>query len=119
MAVLNPYIRIISRQRHLYGRILHENRGMGLTVDVHNLALVVYQILDALHRGDHLPRGSEVVELTTGQWQNGDFQLSQFVVGNSRISTERTTELRIEVIFLDTVPFTASGHQQPHGLVAQ
>ena len=68
VTILNPDIRIISRQRHLYGRILHENRRMRLTVDVHNLALVVHQILDALHRGNHLPRGSEVVELTTGQW---------------------------------------------------
>ena len=55
VTVLNPDIRVISRQGYLHHSILYEDGRMGFTVDVHDLTLVVHQVLDALHRGNHLP----------------------------------------------------------------
>ena len=74
--VLNPYIRILLCQGNLRDGILHKDAWMRLTVEMHNLPLVVHQILKAQRRGNHLPRSAEMIELTTSQRHDGHFQLT-------------------------------------------
>ena len=76
IGVLNPYIRILLCQRNLRDGILHKDARMRLTVEMHDLPLVVHQILKAQRRGDHLTRGTEMIELTTSQRHDGHFQLA-------------------------------------------
>ena len=45
MAVLDPDVAIFLRERNLHHGILYEDRGMGLTVEVHDLTLVVHEVL--------------------------------------------------------------------------
>ena len=45
IGILYPYIRIFFRQWNLGDGILYEDTGMRFTIEVHNLALIVYQVL--------------------------------------------------------------------------
>ena len=74
ITVLHPHIRILFRKRNLHNGVLYEDRGMGLAVDMHDLALVVYEVLQAQRRGNHLTRRAEMIELTASQRQDSHFQ---------------------------------------------
>ena len=45
VAVLNPDVAIFLRERNLHHGILHEDRGMWLAIEMHNLTLIVHEIL--------------------------------------------------------------------------
>ena len=45
IGILYPYVRIFFRQWNLGDGILYEDTGMRFTIEVHNLALIVYQVL--------------------------------------------------------------------------
>ena len=49
VAVLDPDILILFGKGNLHLSILHKDRGMGFAIQMHDLALVVLQILNA-HR---------------------------------------------------------------------
>ena len=120
MAVLNPNIRIILCQRDIHLCILYENGGMGFAVDVHNLPLVVLQILNTNHRGNHLTGGSEMIELTPSQGQDSHLQLMKSLVSEGGICSQSTAKLRIEVVFTDIIPTgTTPIHQQTHRFVTE
>ena len=78
--VLYPYIRIFLRKQNLYEGILHEDRGMRLAIDMHDLALVVHEVLQAQRRSNHLTRCTEVVEFASRQWQNGNLQRGNLII---------------------------------------
>ena len=78
--VLHPHICILFRKGNLHHGILYEDGGMGFAVDMHDLTLVVHQVLQAQRRGNHLTRGTEVIELTTCQRQNSHFQRGDFII---------------------------------------
>ena len=99
-AVLNPDVRILFRKGRPHLGILHEDAGVRLTVVVHDLTLVVHQILDGQRRGDHLARGAEVVELTTCQWHDGHTELPQLLVDDQRVCAQCASELGIQVVLL-------------------
>ena len=65
ITVLNPDIRILLSKRNLRHSVLHEDRGVRLTVEMHDLTLVVHQILKSQRGGDHLARGAEMIELAS------------------------------------------------------
>ena len=100
ITILHPHIRIILRKRDLHHRILHKDRGMGLAVDMHDLALIVHKVLQTHRRGNHLSRGAEVIELTTSQRQDGHRELTELRIVDRRLSAKATAELGIEVVFL-------------------
>ena len=79
-AILYPNIRILLRKGDLYERVLYEDRGMRFAVDMHNLALVVYEVLQAQRRSNHLTRCTEVVEFASRQWQNGNLQRGNLII---------------------------------------
>ena len=72
---------------------------MGLAIQMHNLALIVHQILKPQRRGDHLLRRTEMIELTTIQGHNSHTQIGYFTIGLGRISAQGTAKLAIEVVF--------------------
>ena len=76
IGILYPYVRILFRQRNLNNGILYEDTGMWLTVKMHDLALIVHQILKTQSRGNHLKRSTEMIELATGQGDDGHLQLT-------------------------------------------
>ena len=47
MTILYPDICILLREVYLHQGVLHKDGGMGLAVEVHDLTLIVLQILDA------------------------------------------------------------------------
>ena len=112
--VLHPHIRILLRKRNLRHGILHEDGGMGFAVDMHDLALIVYKVLQAQRRGNHLTRGAEVIELPTCQGQNGHFQGGYLIVGLRGVCAQGTAELRVEVVF-----FLTALYQQGNGLITE
>ena len=99
VAVLNPYMGVILRERYFHHGILYKDRGMGLTIKVHDLTLVVDKILQSHRRRNHLPRCAKVVELTTCQRKDRHLQLSQFFVEDCGVCAETTTELSIKVVW--------------------
>ena len=99
VAVLYPNIAILLRKTNLRHSILHKDRGMGLAIQMHNLALIVHQILKPQRRGDHLLRRTEMIELTTIQGHNSHTQIGYFTIGLGRISAQGTAKLAIEVVF--------------------
>ena len=64
-AVLYPHVGVLPGKLIVRQRILREDAGMGLAVVVHDVALVVDDVLDGYRRGNHLARGAEMVELAT------------------------------------------------------
>ena len=74
MTVLDPYMAVLFREWDLHHGILYEDTRMGLTVQVHDLPLVVDQILESHRRGDHLPRRAEMIELPTCQRKDSHLQ---------------------------------------------
>ena len=54
MAVLNPDIGILFCEVYIGSGILHKDTWMRLAVEMHDLALVVHQILNAQCGGNHL-----------------------------------------------------------------
>ena len=120
-AVFYPYIGILVRKRIVRQGVLSKDARMWLTVMVHDVTLVVHHILDSYRRGYHLPRGTIVIERSPCQRHNSHCQFVQFRVVNGRMCAQRTTKLRIQVIF---VYLCAPGihrtfHQQLHSTVAQ
>ena len=85
MAVLYPYIGISVIEDIVRQGVLNEYRRMRLTVVMNDTTLVVHQILDCQGRRNHLAVSSEMIELTAGQWQNGNAQSVQFCIGNDRV----------------------------------
>ena len=47
ITVFNPHIFILLRKRNLHNRILYEDRRMGFAVDMHNLTLVIDEVLQS------------------------------------------------------------------------
>ena len=82
---------------------------------MHNLALVVDEVLQRQRRADHLTTGAEVVELTARQGQYGHAELSQFRVVDERVGAQRTAELAIEVV----LAIAAFLHQQLHSPIGE
>ena len=113
--------------------ILREDGRMRLSVVMHDVALVVDNILYSNRRGNHFTAGSEMVELTTRQWHDGYRQLTQFRIVNCWVSTQRTTEFGVEIVLferacgdriaaywgkrrtINSLPF----HKQLHGTVTE
>ena len=50
MGILNPDVGVVGRERYLGNRILNEYAGVGFAVVMHNLALVVHQVLQGQGR---------------------------------------------------------------------
>ena len=55
VAIFNPDITVLLCERDLHHGILHEDRRMWLAVEMHDLTLVVHEILKSQRRRDHLP----------------------------------------------------------------
>ena len=62
--------------------ILDKDGGMRLTVMMHDLPLVIDDILYRHSRGNHLPRCTEMKELATRQRYDSDREFMQFRVIN-------------------------------------
>ena len=70
-----------------------------------------------------------MVELAAGQRQHGYFQVGQFGVVERGVQTERTAEIGVKVIIIDTLhallrqqpvgSFSALAHQEMHGAVGK
>ena len=120
IAVLHPDIRILLRKRNLHHGILHEDRGMGFAVDMHDLTLVVHKILQTQRRGNHLTRCAEMIELAPSQRQDGHLQGGYLIIGLRGVSAQGTAELGIKIVFLEIIRGTlAPLHQQFNGLIAE
>ena len=125
VAVLYPNIVVLLRKAETNIGILYEDAGMWFAVVVHDVALVVDDILNGQRRRNHLPRRAEMVELTARQRYDGYCQLVQFFVFNEGVSAQRTTELSVEVVLLEGEPSgrTAGNsralHEQLYCLVTQ
>ena len=104
VGVLNPYILVLLGERHLGDGVLHEDRGMGFAVEVHNLALVADEVLNGERRRDHLATSAEVVELAARQGQDGDAQRAQLGVVDGRVGAQGAAELAVEVVWDETLP---------------
>ena len=87
MAVLYPYIPILFGEAAVGLGILCENRGMRLAVVVHDVPLVVHDILNGHRRRNHLARSTEVVKLASLQGDDGYGQLAELGVVNQGIRT--------------------------------
>ena len=70
VAILYPNIAVLLCKRNLHDGILHKNARMGFTVEVHNLPLVVDEVLESHRRRNHLSRRAEMIELPTSQRDN-------------------------------------------------
>ena len=81
--------------------ILCEDRGMRLSVMMHDLPLVIDDILYSQRRGDHLTGGAEMIELTTCQRYDSHRQRTEFRVIDGRLGTRGSTEFGIEVVFFE------------------
>ena len=88
---------------------------------MHDAALVVHDILNGHRRTDHLTRRAKMIELTAWQRHHSHRQRLQFRVVNGGIGPQRTTELRIQIVFAETGSPNIHRFllQQPHRLVAQ
>ena len=80
VAVFNPEICIFLSKAEVADGILHKDAGMRFTTMVHNLALIVNQVLNAEGRRNHLARSSEMVELATLQRYDGHRELRELIV---------------------------------------
>ena len=112
VAVLDPYLRIVGSQRTFHLCVLHEDRRMRLHLAVHDGTLVGYTVLYGESRRNHLPARAVMVELASGQRQNRHLQLCQFFIVQTRMRSERRTEVGIHIIEPDaSVLFRAFHHQ--------
>ncbi len=66
---------------------------MGLAVAVHDLALVVDNVLHGEGRADHLASGAVVVELSARQGDYGYLELAQFRIGYTGIGAQGASEV--------------------------
>ena len=71
---------------------------MGLAVVVHNLALVVHDVLYGEHRREQLVRCAEMVELAARQRQYHGLQRVHSLVLNARLVAESAAELAVHVV---------------------
>ena len=85
--VFYPDVLVLFRKRHLVDGILGKDTGMRLTIVVHDIALVVDNVLDSHCRGNHFARGAEMVELATLQGNDSHREFVQFWVVDSRMGT--------------------------------
>ena len=115
VTVLYPDIGVLLCKTDLHHCILHENGRMGLTVEMHDLPLVVLQILDTHSRGNHLARGAKVVELTTCQGNDSHTKTGDITIGRCRVCAKCTTKLAIEIVF----PTRTTVSQEFNSLVAE
>ena len=123
-AVLDPDVVVLLRKPIMRNGVLRENARMRLAVVMHDVALVVHDILNGHRRADHFARRTEMIELTAWQRHHSHRQRFQFWVINGRIGPQCTTEFRIQIIFAEihaigfSVARSAALLQQPHRLVA-
>ena len=135
-AVLYPDVAVVGRELTAHHGILQEDGGVRLDAVVEYLALVVDKVLDGQHGGDDLSGCAEVVELATGQREDGHAELLQLVVVEGGIGAEAAAEVGVEVVVADahSVATIVSGagiagafvgrelgllHEQLDGTVAQ
>ena len=64
-AILNPDVLVLLSKSIVGDGILGKYAGMRLAVVVHDVTLVVDDVLNSNRRRNHLTRGTEMVELTT------------------------------------------------------
>ena len=121
VTVFYPDVIVLLCKLKAYLCVLHEDAGVRLTVVVHDVALVVDDILNSQRRGNHLARGSEMVELATRQRHDGYRQRLQLRVVDGRLSAQGAAEIGVQVIFADASPpsIHRPPHEQLHGTVAE
>ena len=90
--VLNPDVVILIGKLVVGNGVLRKNAGMGLAVVVHDVALVVDDVLNSYRRGNHLARSAEMIELATRQRNDRHAELLQFRIVNGGVRTQRTAK---------------------------
>ena len=101
VAILNPDVRILVGERHFGDSILNEDGGMGLAVVMHDLSLVADHILQGDHRGDHLARRTEMIELAPAKRHDGHGELVQLWVVELWVGAQGAAELGVEVVVVE------------------
>ena len=95
---------------------------MGFAIDMHNLTLIVHEVLQAQRGGNHLTRRTEMIELTTSQREDGHLQRRHLFIGLRGVCAEGTAKLGIEVVFSQTCIISLTGaalRKKCYGLVAK
>ena len=119
ITILNPDIRIL-RSEWIHGDgILHEHRRMGFARMMHNLSLVILQILNSNHRRNQFTGSTEMVKLTTGKRQYRNLQFSQLRVIHRGMGSQSQTKFTVEIVFLQSGIPGRPLHQQLHGTVRE
>ena len=100
-AVLDPDVAVVGRELTAHHGILQEDGGVRLNAVVEYLALVVDKVLNGQHGGDDLSGCAEVVELATGQREDGHAELLQLVVVEGGLGAQTAAEVGVEVVVAD------------------
>ena len=124
VCVLHPFVAVLLCPLRLQFGVLHEDRRMWLAVVVHNLALVVHNVLYGEHRREQLVRCAEMVELATWQRQYHGLQCVYRLVLHARLVAESAAELAVHVVVhhLDRGYVRSVGrtlHEHFHGAVGE
>ena len=122
VCVLHPLVAVLLCPLGLQLCVLHEDRRMGLAVVVHNLALVVHDVLYGEHRREQLVRCAEMVELAARQRQYHGLQRIHRLVLHARLVAESTAEFAVHVVVYHLVlgyvcSVCRTLHEHLHGAV--
>ena len=117
--VLYPYFRILRGQLITYLSVLDKHSRMRFYLPVHDLPLVVYQILYSQCRRNKLTTGSVMIKLTSGQRQNSHAQRVKFIVHHTRMLSQCQSEIGIHVIIRKLSFLMRALHQQTDRTVTQ
>ena len=118
-AVFNPEVLVVFGDFDFHFRVLGEHGGMGLERVVHDLALVVDDILDVKHRRDYLMRRTEVIELSAGQRQYGHLEVVDLGVVDGGVGAETAAKLAVHVIVGHLAVAHRAAHEHLDGAVGQ
>ena len=100
-----------------YLSILNKHGRMRFYLLVHNLPLVVYQILYCQCRRNKFTTGSVMIKLPSGQRQNSHTQLVKLIVHRTRMLSQCKSEIRIHVIIREFSFLIRSFYQQTNRTV--
>src|SRR3712207_2915349 len=87
---------------------------------VHDLTLVIDQILNGQRGRKKLMASPKMIKFATLQRQDRHLQISQIIIRQRRMSTQSTAKSAIKIIFLELTRWRLRLLRQlPHGLITQ
>ena len=99
--VFHPDVVVLFIKMITGNAVLRKNAGVRLAVIMHDVALVVDNVLYGQRRGNHFTGGAKVVEFTTRQGDYGHRKTSQLVISHRWVGAKATSEFRVEVVLLE------------------